>query len=575
MDNLLFKSVKALPEMYQPIFGHPEFSGIVSRGCKDRILHIAGIYELLRERLGRQLNVLDLGCAQGYLTFSLAKIGAIVHGIDYLEENIAVCQTLREEHLEYKVTFEHGRIENILPKISADQYDLVLGLSVFHHLVYEIGANSVQKMLSELAGKIFVGIFELALNTEPLYWASSQPKNIRSLLKGFAFVNKLAEHGTHLSKINRPLYFASNHYWFLGGSIGRFDKWQTESHIFAHGVHHGTRHYFFGDRVYIKMFDLDQPKRTEENLQEYNNTINFLSNPPPGFNAPRLLQHGRNEHTSWLIRELLPGELLVDRICSGKVYDIKRILKDILAQLVALESVGLYHNDLRVWNILISPSGKASLIDYGSITNEKKDCVWSSGGIFLAFFIFVYEITNREIKFSCLRHIKATTQYKLKQPYQNWLYVFWSTPIDKWSFKLLLDLFIQLEELEKNTQITEKSSRREWMESIEKAVNTTLSFNSYLIEQKLKMAYTDKTPAVVWPFQKTILAFRLLIFKLKHVFNSLVIWFVRIVFANSYLRRQASKLLKHSALKQYLRSKAIRAGVTGNHNVNKTTQAKE
>lgn len=58
--------VAALPEKYQPIFGHPELSEGSSRGCEDRFVLIRECAQRLQGELGRPLRVLDLGCAQGF-----------------------------------------------------------------------------------------------------------------------------------------------------------------------------------------------------------------------------------------------------------------------------------------------------------------------------------------------------------------------------------------------------------------------------------------------------------------------------------------------------------------------------
>lgn len=58
--------VAALPEKYQPIFGHPELSEGSSRGCEDRFVLIRECARRLQGELGRPLRVLDLGCAQGF-----------------------------------------------------------------------------------------------------------------------------------------------------------------------------------------------------------------------------------------------------------------------------------------------------------------------------------------------------------------------------------------------------------------------------------------------------------------------------------------------------------------------------
>ena len=178
--------IMSLPEIYQPIFGHPDLTNATSRTCEDRFLHISNVYQSLQTQLNRPLRVLDLGCAQGYFSLSLAKLGATVHGVDYLDKNIDVCQALADENPEFKISFEIGRIEQMLTNLEPDQYDLVLGLSVFHHIVHEHGLFEVQSMLTALANQVEVAIFELALAKEPLYWAASQAQQPRQLLDGFA-----------------------------------------------------------------------------------------------------------------------------------------------------------------------------------------------------------------------------------------------------------------------------------------------------------------------------------------------------------------------------------------------------
>src|ERR1700733_12673175 len=127
----LARLVAALPEIYQPIFGHPELSIQVTRACEDRLSHITQIYRTLEAKLNRPLRVLDLGCAQGYFSFSLAKFGALVHGVDFHGANIDVCNALAAAHPDLKVTFETGYVEEVIARLTQDQYDLVLGLSIF------------------------------------------------------------------------------------------------------------------------------------------------------------------------------------------------------------------------------------------------------------------------------------------------------------------------------------------------------------------------------------------------------------------------------------------------------------
>ena len=101
--------VSNLPEVYQPVYGHPELSSQVSRPSQDRFEIIAQIHDSLQRLLDRPLNVLDLGCAQGYFSLNLAERGASVRGVDFLDKNVLLCQALAEENPLLNAVFEIGR----------------------------------------------------------------------------------------------------------------------------------------------------------------------------------------------------------------------------------------------------------------------------------------------------------------------------------------------------------------------------------------------------------------------------------------------------------------------------------
>lgn len=468
--------ISVLPELYQPIFGHASCQDMtVSRECLDRLAPITQLYQALESQLNRPLRVLDLGCAQGYFSFSLAKLGATVHGVDYLEANIAVCQALARQYPELKTSFQTGRVEDILTRLVPEQYDLVLGLSVFHHIVHDLGIASVQNLMFQFADKITAGVFEMALASEPVYWGKSQPENPRQLLESFSFVHELSQHKTHLSSLTRPLYMASNRYWYLSGQAGAFERWQTDSHELAAGNHQKTRRYFFGNGYIIKVYDLDHKTLGDANLQEYCNETHFLENPPPHYGSPRLLLHGRHKNEAWLVRECLPGQLLLDIIQAGKPYDSASILKAILEQLAMLESKGLFHSDVRTWNVLVDAEGVAKLIDYGAISKEQKDCGWPYD-VFLSFFIFVYEISMRHVGSQVPLRTVALSPYRLESPYREWALRFWSYPSTEWRFSLMLQLFRQINAPEYDSFSSENLAMYRWMKAVEEAMNTQMHF---------------------------------------------------------------------------------------------------
>ncbi len=215
----LLALVHALPERYQPIYGHPELSDTVSRPCEDRLEAIVAVHDALEEELGRPVRVLDLGCAQGFFSMNLAARGALVVGLDFTKANVDVCQALAAEWPSLDAAFVTGRIEEFATLLGPDDFDLVLGLSVFHHLVHEHGAQAIAGLIGHIAARIPHGVYEMALQSEPLYWGPAQPDDPRTLLAGYRAVSEIGEHGTHLSAIGRPLLFVSDQYSYHDGAL--------------------------------------------------------------------------------------------------------------------------------------------------------------------------------------------------------------------------------------------------------------------------------------------------------------------------------------------------------------------
>lgn len=438
-ESTLRALVSALPELYQPLFGFPELSQQYSRGCSDRLRHINAIHGTLAQRLGRPVRILDLGCAQGYFCLNLVPCGARVHGVDFLEQNIQLCRFLAGESGLVHATFQTARIEDVISEIAPGQYDMVLGLSVFHHLVHEHGVAAVRRMISGLARKIPAGIFELALKEEPLYWGSSQSDEPAEILRDYAFVHELDRFSTHLSETRRPMYFASDSLWFLNDTMGSFDSFKTESHSYACGCHQGSRRYYFGMGYIVKHYRMDIPGLKGPNMHEHTNEVAFLSLPADGFKAPRLLLHGNNESESWLVREMVEGNLLAEYFDSSAFIDENSVVRDVLEQLVALETNGLYHNDIRAWNVVLSKSGRAFLIDYGAISRNKKDCCWPHD-VILAFLLFVREVFSRKVLHPDPVRSPLLNLEKLPASYSNAFARLLALPEKEWGFRRLLQI---------------------------------------------------------------------------------------------------------------------------------------
>ncbi len=382
--------VEDLPEVYQPVLGHPEFDEDSARACDDRLDILLKLVESAR-RNGRPFRVLDIGCAQGYFSLSLAKAGCEVTGIDKSPENIALCRALADEH-GLNASFSN---ESVTPGYGADlpaqHYDLVILFSVAHHLCHEWGYGAVRDWLSMLSGKTDVLISELALKSEPLYWAEKLPEDEREVLKGFAFVKPLGFFPTHLSSVIRPMYFASNTTAYMNGEAFPIRHATRSAHVFDQGSHMESRSYYFTDDSLIKLYRLDGP-RGEFNTGEMAGELDVLRRfGGRAAGIPELLGEERIGDY-WLSRRAMPpGTLLSDLVRSDVWLPIESIVSGLLGELVDLERHGLCHNDLRTWNVMLDDEGRVRLIDYGAISEQRTEDVVA------AFFMTAYDLINRII----------------------------------------------------------------------------------------------------------------------------------------------------------------------------------
>lgn len=438
MNNELEQLVSRLPEVYQPIWGRPDLSTSRSRGCEDRLENLLTAYNNIHNLLGRHLRVLDLGCAQGYFSHALANAGAEVVGIDYLAENIDVCQAIARERNDQKITFKCARVEEIIHSIKLGDYDIVLGLSVFHHMIEARGIPYVIECLDQLANKCECCIFEFATNAEPVHWAAAQPENVEDLLTGFSYVHLLDQHETHLSQYKRPLYFASSNIFYTIDSVFSYQKWSDVSNTLVPNSRLGRRRFYFSNDKIAKKYKISDDKSSQLEKNEWLNEVNFLSSNIQVDYKPKLYSHGCNDREAWLVRELYDGMTLDEFILNDKPYDAAAVIENVLKYLVQLEKHDLYHNDLRAWNTLICDDGSIRLIDYGAISTVRADCTWPHN-LHLSFLIFCHEVLDRKVEYPIPTRPGWFNIESLPSPYNNMFADLFKKAPQSWSFTTLYE----------------------------------------------------------------------------------------------------------------------------------------
>ena len=431
--------VAALPELYQPIYGHPEFDTAASRVAAERNEVVRRAVAALSARLGRPARVLDVGCAQGYLAFALGQAGCEVTGIDRSPENIALCEALAAERPDLPLTFVKADMVEYLRMLEPWRFDVVLLLSVVHHVAHERGNATAVELTNALAHKVDVVIVETALRTEPVYWAPAQPEDPRDLFRSFAFVHSLGEHSTHLSDVRRPLFFASEFWWYLGDDMSRFERWTSRAYDGPRDVHSGTRRYYFAPGRIAKHF-LFGSASAARNRFELENEGAFLADPPKGLPRLPMLEGYRiaDDH-GWLVRSMLPGRLLLALLAEGKPVDRVKVVADVLDELCVLEAAGLHHGDVRLWNVLVDDQGASTLIDYGEITTLTEDCA-APRNLYLSFLVFVHEMHDPRRAPLAVERPPLVSPGHFEGPLQDWIAALWHDAPESWTFALMRKL---------------------------------------------------------------------------------------------------------------------------------------
>jgi O-antigen chain-terminating bifunctional methyltransferase/kinase len=366
MDKLLQKAVSALPELYQPLYGIDDETGRApSRSCSDRLSEIT---KVIAAHPSGAPKVLDIGCAQGYMSLGIAdKVpGSVVSGIDYLEQNINLCKLIAQR-INSNATFSCEAFnEASFEKHLEDGYHVVLFLNVLHHLCTHLGSEETKRILNQAAAQVDFALIELASNKEQLEWVRNSLSD-KDWLSGFHFVSKLNDFSTHVSDQKRSLYFCSNRYALIEGRIFEFSSFMNRSHANALGDEILGRRYYLSSSVVAKKFDFSG-KFGRLNKVELLREIRYLRRVA----SPRLLAIEIGHEAGLVARECINGSLLIDTWRDSNGTAILRILCNTLTKLAELEKAGLYHHDLRPWNILMTPGGNIELIDFGSIHKRKK-----------------------------------------------------------------------------------------------------------------------------------------------------------------------------------------------------------
>lgn len=345
-------------EAYQPIYGAPELL-TAARPCLDRCAAIAQALE----PFGRQFRLLDIGSSLGFFSLYFAERGAQVTGYDFNPDNVAVAQLVACRN-GIPAEFEVRELNRSLVRsIPPGSHDVVLALSVFHHVIHEQGLRRAQELLAELCERVPLVVLELALRQEEVKaaWKKSLPADPLELTRlcQDVGVQYLGDFPTHLSHATRPLYLLTRERVTVNARRYPVEHMRFVAHTNGPLM---ARRYFWSPEAFIKQYHLTPQFLNQNTVQSIKEIENYRRLEQRTIHVPRLLEFETRPSTVTLVLSRIEGPTLAEALLQKKPLDARRIADQILQVVRELRQAGLYHNDVRAWNILINDQG-AWLVD--------------------------------------------------------------------------------------------------------------------------------------------------------------------------------------------------------------------
>lgn len=346
----------------------------------------------------------------------------MVTGVDLRFQNIRLCNLLARENPDFKVNFVESSLEDFIPRIQADEYDLVLCFSVLHWLTKEHGFAPVQELLTHLAKTIDVGLFELALTKA--FPEHNLPPDCYDFFKGYSFARALAyyEWSEGRKFDRRPFLFASSKFAYFE----KFGMMKIDSVIY-NPLHDVTISYRCGDK-FVKIF---YAKNNEE-FSDAQREIDILKDLGGQNGIPRLhLAIGEQDEMGarfLIVRDFIAGITLKEKVERGEDFDRWSVIKQVLEWLLWFDEQGYYHGDVHIRNIIYDDNGRCYLVDYEKSRNASE--LTSVGNVYvkLKFFRFMNSVLSPDFPSDFLYSIMTQTHLKpgllvfLRESLTSWQY---------------------------------------------------------------------------------------------------------------------------------------------------------
>ena len=383
LDNPLIKLSHLLKkiEYYQPLYKTPCLlkNPVPQRKCEDRCQAIENTLLSLGNNL-TGIKILDVGSSLGYNSFYFADRKAHVFAIDNNIDSVLASRLISELN-GIDVCFRVAEFDlEYINLIQESEYDVVLLLSVIHHIIYFKGLEYTKKMMKILLDKVPVIIVELAIKDEEneekdLSWKEALPNDSLSIFENCQdiYIKAIGYFPTHLSSVKRPLYAISKKVIKVNNNIYQIDKliWKAykDSSVPSGRLYYFSQNKFIKEYLFLNRLD---SIKNDNKVQIISEIANFIALKDEIDGVPKFFDYEINDQRAYIVLENIEGQLLCDILNELDSSNQKRIINQLIQILGKIEKKGLYHNDIRTWNIMVSEQ-KTFIIDMGLASPIEKE----------------------------------------------------------------------------------------------------------------------------------------------------------------------------------------------------------
>ena len=212
IDRIKESKLETWADVYHPIpfFEFRNLSTQVdNRSPYQRLAMILSVYQDLQG-----MRILDLGCNVGFYSFSLAKRGANVTGIDSRSQYVDFAAFLARIY-EVPATFIKTQIAPEFVRQAKERFDVTLCFSVLQWVISQRGMDFARQVLRSVSLKSRAMFFDVPVNSGKAR-LTCEPGNERSFVKDFLSGNTSYDYIKHLGDIHpyvadtRHVFFCAN-----------------------------------------------------------------------------------------------------------------------------------------------------------------------------------------------------------------------------------------------------------------------------------------------------------------------------------------------------------------------------